>query len=256
VISRERGCGHLRVPRCGLHPWHCRVLLSHWSGCGGARTATGFVARHQAAVSPLAQEPDPEARIVRGISMTQSVFDNIRSRRSVRHFTDRPVRSEELELLLELAVTAPNHRMTQPWAFVILGPEARRAYGAVKGRIRGAGLADLAKAETLVRDTVSTMVQLPAAVAFIQRLDPDPTIREEDYATVYMGVQNFLVGAVAMGLAAHVRTGAALDDPETRAALEVLENERIVALVEVGEPASLPPVRPRIPARERTRHLP
>jgi len=188
--------------------------------------------------------------------MTHSVFTSIQTRRSVRHFTDRPVRSEELESLLELAITAPNHRMTQPWAFVILGPEARRAYGAVKGRLRGAGLDDPARAEALVRDTASTMEQLPSAVAFIQRLDPNPAIREEDYAAVYMGVQNFLIGAVAMGLATHVRTGAALDDPETRAVLEVLGNERIVALVEVGEPASLPPIRPRIPARERTRQLP
>jgi len=188
--------------------------------------------------------------------MNQSVFDSIRARRSVRHFTDRLVTPDELKSLLELAVTAPNHRMTQPWAFVILGPEARRAYGEVKGRIRGAGLADPAKAEALIRDTASAMERLPAAVAFVQRLDPDPAIREEDYATVYMGVQNFLVGAVAMGLSSHVRTGAALEDPETRAILEVLENERIVALVEVGEPASVPADRPRVPARERTRQLP
>jgi len=186
----------------------------------------------------------------------RTVFDSIEARRSVRHFTDRPVRSEELESLLELAVTAPNHRMTQPWAFVILGPEARRAYGAVKGRIRGAGVADAARAESLIRETATTMEQLPAAVAFIQRLDPDPAIREEDYATVYMGVQNFLIGAVALGLGSHVRTGAALEDPETRAVLNIREDERIVALVEVGEPASLPPVRPRVPARERTRQLP
>ena len=232
-------------------PWR-RHLDARLQGCH----RTIFL-RPGAGVSPFPHEPETGEPIVRWkIPMTHSVFDIIRARRSVRHFTDRPVRSDELEALLELAVTAPNHRMTQPWAFVILGSEARRAYGEVKGRIRAAGLADPAMAETMIRDTAATMEELPAAVAFIQRLDPDPSIREEDYATVYMGVQNFLIGAVAMGLASHVRTGAALEDPETRAVLEVLENERIVALVEVGEPASLPRVRPRIPAGERIRQLP
>ncbi|HEX6943656.1 MAG TPA: nitroreductase family protein, partial [Gemmatimonadaceae bacterium] len=57
----------------------------------------------------------------------------ISSRRSVRQFSDRVITRAEIERMLDAAVQAPNHRLTQPWRFYVLGPDARRAYGAVLG---------------------------------------------------------------------------------------------------------------------------
>jgi nitroreductase len=100
------------------------------------------------------------------------------------------------------------------------------------------------------------MEAVPAMVAFVQRLAADPDVREEDYAAVYMGIQNFLIGAAASGLGTHVRTGGPLEAAETRQALQVGVEERIVALVELGEPAETPTAKPRTPPAERTRWLP
>jgi len=61
------------------------------------------------------------------------LHEAIRARRSVRQFTPRPIGREQIEQLLDSAVQAPNHRLTQPWRFYVLGPEARRAYGTVLG---------------------------------------------------------------------------------------------------------------------------
>lgn len=183
------------------------------------------------------------------------VFEAIRTRRSVKSFTSRSIRHEDIESLLDLAVLAPNHRMTQPWRFVVLGPEARRAYGQIKGKIRADRLEDPDVAEAVRRKTEEEMAALPAMLAFVQPLDPDNAVREEDFATVYMGIQNVLLGAVAMGLGTHVKTGAVLDDPATRQLLGAGQDERVVALVQLGEPAELPAPRPRDPAGERTRWL-
>jgi nitroreductase len=100
------------------------------------------------------------------------------------------------------------------------------------------------------------MEAVPAIVAFVQRLSPDPEVREEDFAAVYMAIQNFLIGAAGAGLGTHVRTGKTLDSPETRSAFGVAEGDRVVALVELGWVTEPPPEKKRTPASERTRWIP
>lgn len=185
-----------------------------------------------------------------------NVVDAIRDRRSVKEYSSEPVDPETLVSLLELAVLAPNHRMTEPWGFLVLGPEARRAYGEIKGGRRARKVEDPEVAEAILRKTVEETVALPAMVAFTQRLDDDEEIREEDFASVYMGIQNVLLAAMEVGLGAHVKTGAVLEDPATRAAFGVGSRERVVALVQLGEPAAIPKPKPRRSATELTRWLP
>lgn len=188
--------------------------------------------------------------------MTMSPSDAVRARRSIKKFTARPVTRAEIEGLLDLAALAPNHRMTEPWGYVVLGSAAKKELGRIRGNAKAASVAE-AGAARAVRDKVSAEIEaVPAIVAFTQRLDPRPEVREEDYAAVCMGIQSFLIGAAAAGLGTQVKTGSDLELPETRKALAVEEGVRIVALVHVGEPAEVPPPRPRAPARDRTRWLP
>ncbi|MBW8770359.1 MAG: nitroreductase family protein, partial [Gemmatimonadetes bacterium] len=51
--------------------------------------------------------------------------DLLSRRRSIKRFTDRPVTRDEIQTLLAAAVLVPNHRLTEPWRFYVLGPEAR-----------------------------------------------------------------------------------------------------------------------------------
>jgi len=183
------------------------------------------------------------------------VKEAIRGRRTVKRYAARPIHPSTLEALLELAVWAPNHRMTEPWSFRVLGPETKRFYGETLGRLRARKVDDPAVAETLRRRSIEDALATPATLAFVQRLDPDPGIREEDYAAIYMGVQNLLLGATADGLVAQVKTGLVLEDPAFRAALDVSEGERVVALVHLGEVREPPSPRPRTPALERTQWL-
>ena len=57
-----------------------------------------------------------------GRSLNMNLLDSINSRRSIKTFTDRPVSRGEIEQLLTAACQAPNHRMTEPWRFYVLGP--------------------------------------------------------------------------------------------------------------------------------------
>ncbi len=184
------------------------------------------------------------------------VSEAIRTRRSIKQFTDRPVGREEIERLLELAVQAPNHRLTQPWRFRVLGPGARRAYGEVLGSRKAKRVDDPEAAKAVVEKVAATEAAVPAMIAVSMTLDENPEIREEDYAAAMMAVQNICLGAHAMGLGTHIKSGAVMDDPRSRSALGVPEGERIVATVHLGEPADAPEPKPRRSAEEVTSWLP
>ncbi|MDH3206150.1 MAG: nitroreductase [Gemmatimonadota bacterium] len=184
------------------------------------------------------------------------ILETITSRRSIREFKDREIAREEIERLLEAAIQAPNHRMTQPWRFYVLGPEARRAYGAALGARKAKRVEDPDAAREVLNKVAEKHASLPAMIAVAVVLDENPEICEEDYASTYMAIQNLSLAAHAMGLGAHIKTGAVMDDPNSRNAVGVAEGERIIATIEVGEPAAMPEPKPRTPAADQTTWLP
>lgn len=184
------------------------------------------------------------------------VREAIAARRSVKRFTDRQVTREEIDRLLESAVLAPNHRMTEPWCFYVLGPQSRRGYGAALGVRKARRVEDPAAAEAVKAKVEAEHVALPAVIAVAIRQDDNPEIREEDYAAAMMAIQNISLMAVALGLGTHIKTGAIMDDPAARAAVGADDSERIIALINVGEPAEQPAAKPRTDARDLTVWVP
>lgn len=176
-------------------------------------------------------------------------------RRSIRAFTDRPVTRPEIEQLLELANAAPNHRLTAPLRFAVLGPAARHGYGSILGARKAKKLDDPVAAAALIAKVAEQEAAVPALIAVSVHLNDNPEIREEDYATAMMAVQNLMLGAVAMGLGTHQRSGAVMDDPRTRELLGLADTERLVALVQLGEPASIPEAKLRPTVAEITTWL-
>jgi nitroreductase len=170
-----------------------------------------------------------------------NVIEAIRERRSIRLFTERAPDREQIATLLDAAVCAPNHRRTHPWRFHVLGPEARHAYGLALGERRARKLDDPGKAREARDKTAAEYRAVPCIIAVGMPLNENPEIREEDYAAVMMGIQNICLAALELGLGTHIRTGAIMDDRAARAAAGVPEGERIVALINLGTPAELPP---------------
>lgn len=180
------------------------------------------------------------------------ILEAIHTRRSIKQFSDRPVNREHIERLLDAAVQAPNHRMTQPWHFYVLGPLARRAYGETLGARKAKKVEDPVAARAVIDKVAAAEAALPAVIFVSMTLDENPETREEDYAATMMAVQNILLAARAMGFGTHLRTGAVMDDPRTRAAIGVGESQRIVAMIQLGEPAAEGEVKARRAAEEVT----
>lgn len=184
------------------------------------------------------------------------VFHAIQNRRSIKRFTDRPVSRDEIDTLLAAAVLAPNHRLTLPWRFYVLGPDARYAYGLALGDRKARKLTDPNAIAALREKIAAEHRALPSMIAVAVVNHDDPEIREEDYAAVMMAIQNLALAAVELGLGTHIKTGAVMDTPAAREAVGVPEDQRIVATISLGEPAELPPSKPRRPAGEHTTWVP
>lgn len=177
-----------------------------------------------------------------------NISDAISTRRSIKKFTRRAVTRQDIETLLAAACAAPNHRLTQPWRFYVLGPEAREAYGLVLGGRKARKLEDPDAARAMREAVVAEHRALPAMLVVAVVDNENPEAREEDYAAVMMAIQNLSLAAVELGLGTHVKTGAVMSDPASRAAAGVKDTERIIAVVNIGEPADVPAAKPRQPA--------
>lgn len=172
----------------------------------------------------------------------------IEQRRSTKKFTGRAITRAEIEMLLDAAILAPNHRLTQPWRFYVLGPESRYAYGLALGERKARKQPDPEAARAL-RETVATEHRnLPCMIAVSVVQSENAETREEDYAAAMMAIENLALSAVALGLGTHIKTGGVMGDAAAREAAGVGDAERIVAIVNVGEPAEPVSARKREPA--------
>jgi len=142
----------------------------------------------------------------------------IRTRRTHKVYGAEPVARELLDELLALACWAPNHHLTNPWRFRVLGPQALSA------------LKDAAGPEAATKlDRAPTLV----CVSVVQGGE-DPVADEEDLLAAGCATYALLLGAHARGLAAYWRTPAVLRSAEGRAALGIPPEERAIALVHLG----------------------
>lgn len=140
----------------------------------------------------------------------------IRTRRTVKDYTDEPVPRELLDEILHAAQWAPVHRMTEPWRFRVLGPVALEALKEAAGD----GAAKLLRAPTLV------------AASFVP--SPLPLHADEDEQAAAAAVYATLLAAHASGVASFWRTPNILRSEEGRAACGIPEGERVLGLLHFG----------------------
>jgi nitroreductase len=145
------------------------------------------------------------------------VDDAIRSRRTHKAFAPEPVPRELLDELLELARWAPNHHLTNPWRFRVLGPESLEALKRAAGP-----------------EAASKLDRAPTLIAASQVRAEDPVQDEEDLCATACATYAVLLTAHGRGLAGYWRTPGVLRTPEGRAAVGIPDDERFVALIHLG----------------------
>jgi nitroreductase len=155
----------------------------------------------------------------------------IRSRRTHKAYVAEPVDRETLDELFDLARWAPNHKLTNPWRFRVLGPQALE-------RLKAAGQDPIAAAK---------LDRAPTLVAVTATQSGDPVMDEEDMLATGVAAYVVLLAAHGRGLAGYWRTPGVLRTPQGRQALGIADDERILGLLHLGRPRQEPRVPERAP---------
>ncbi len=163
----------------------------------------------------------------------------IRSRRTHKAFEPEPVDRSIVQELLELARWAPNHHLTQPWRFRVLGPETF-------ARLVAAGGPN--EAEKLGR--------APTLIVASAKLTGDPYQDREDVLATACAAYIVLLAAHARGLASYWRTPKLLESRAGQAAIGLGEDEQFVALIHLGHATGEPKAKEREPVASYTEFLP
>lgn len=155
----------------------------------------------------------------------------VRTRRTHKAFRPRPVDREVLSELFDLARWAPNHHLTSPWRFRVLGPRSLERLKQAAGPEAASKL-----------DRAPTLVVCSAATS------GDPIQDEEDLLATSNAAFIVLLAAHSRGLAGYWRTPEVLRTDAGRQAVELPAGEHFVGLIHLGEPVDEKPAPERPPA--------
>ena len=151
----------------------------------------------------------------------------IRTRRTHKAYGADPIDRETLLDLFELARWAPNHHLTNPWRFRVLGPQA---------------LERLKAADT--PESASKLDRAPTLVVV------SSVGNEEDRDATAAAAYIVLLAGHARGLATYWRTPAVLQTPEGRAAVGVGDDEQVLGLLHLGTPRQEQRIPDRAPVED------
>jgi coenzyme F420-0:L-glutamate ligase/coenzyme F420-1:gamma-L-glutamate ligase len=186
-------------------------------------------------------------------------LEQIRSRRSVRHFRQEPVPKETLQRVLQIATLAPSAHNRQPWRFAVLTSQQSKSdlaenMGAeFHTDLLKDGLAE-EEARTQVERSRRRIRQAPVVVVLCLDTEAGDSYPDErrQQAEHLMGVQGVAMAGENLLLAAHtlglggVWVCAPLFAQETvRKTLTLPQTWQPLGMVLMGFPAKIPDQRPR-----------
>jgi nitroreductase len=168
------------------------------------------------------------------------VTQAIQSRRSVGRVKQDPVPRELVEKILESAVHAPNHKITEPWRFHVFIGKGRGELARARAELARILAETEGEEEELAAGRVSRerkkAFRAPVVIAVISRGGRDEVEILENYAACAAAVQNMQLTAHALGLAAIWRTGLQAYHPYMREFFGLEAGDKIVAYLYLGYP--------------------
>ena len=184
------------------------------------------------------------------------VREAIKSRRSVGWVKADPVPKEIVEEILESAVHAPNHKITEPWRFHVFADKGRGEFARARAELARI----LAEAEGEEEEYVAGRVsrerkkafRAPVVIAVISEAGRDGVETLENYAACAAAVQNMQLTAHSLGLGVIWRTGPVAYHEHMREFFGLAVGDRIVGYLHVGYPDMGERPRRRTPVEEKT----
>ena len=184
-------------------------------------------------------------------------LEAIAARRSVRKFTDRPVAEETVNAVLAAAILAPSGKNRQPWRFVVVAGDEKRAQMI---RVMREGIADTKARGMETGSAIITARVVEHAPVTIFVFNPEGVypwtshslaqilMETVDTQSIGAAIQNMLLAAQSMGLGTLWMCDVWSAYQQLEAWLG--ESGELVAAVALGYPDEQPAARPRRPLSE------
>jgi nitroreductase len=168
--------------------------------------------------------------------MDSSIDSIIRDRRTIGAFRHDAPPDAEIEVAIESASWAPNHKKTEPWRVYWLGPESAKAVIELNSN-----LILLKKGETEAASKRKAWQGVPGWLVVTCTRSHDSFREEEDYAACCCFVQNMMLSLWSKEIGTKWATGDVTRDPGFFELLGIDPGqERIVGLIWYGYPAIVP----------------
>lgn len=170
----------------------------------------------------------------------------IKNRVSQKGYTDQEVSRELVLELLDIAVYAPNHKMRQPWRFIVID-------GQGKNKLRHQYLSRLdGDHKEKASVAFDKMSKAPMLIAFLMPTSLDFDVEFEDIQANASVVQNFLLLAEEAGLSTHWKTPGFIKTDGFKEILGVKEKELVAGIIMIGYADEKANSKPRFSAQTLT----
>ena len=179
-----------------------------------------------------------------------SVMEAIQMRRTIFKFKPDPVPKNILEDILYAGIWAPNHHLTEPWRFTILGEKVKLTLADRYGEIQVEKVTS--KPEAAKAATEETLAEIkergfqkfmskPTIVAVSCIKEGNAQRQLEDYASVCCSMLNIQLAGWEQGIGMQWSTGAITMENGTYNLLGInSENEYIIGFYYIGYPEEIP----------------
>jgi len=166
-----------------------------------------------------------------------SDFANVlRGRRSIDLFAPGTVDIALLREAIEVARWAPNHRLTEPWRFYLLGPTTMRALVDLAVELEVTAKGERAGAARRAR-----LDAIPGMFVLTSRRSDDPLLDRENYAACCCAAQNLMLYLWPQGIGVKWTTGGITRQPRFYDLLGVdSATESVVGFFWYGVPKVVP----------------
>lgn len=184
------------------------------------------------------------------------VTQAIQSRQSINRVKQDPVPRDLIERILESAIHAPNHKITEPWRFHVFSGKGRGELARARAELARIQSEEEGENEEMAAGRISRerkkAFRAPVVIAVISVAGRDEVETLENYAACCAALQNMQLTAHSLGLASIWRTGPVAYHEYMREFFDLADGDRIVAYLYVGYPDMGERPRRRAPVAEKT----
>lgn len=171
---------------------------------------------------------------------TESFLKLIQSRRTCYQFLakeNHPIEKQKLQNCLQAAIWAPNHKLTQPWIFWVVGDEIKPKLADIYADNRATKKSQIDPDcyDYFYDKALQKFLAIPQVVLVGQRLSENEVVKTEDYAACACAIQNFQLIAWQQNIGVQWSTGPIINDIRTYQTLDIeLEKIQIIGALYMG----------------------